>query len=1436
MRIQRLDLIRYGCFTDRSIKLPCAPSDLHILFGPNEAGKSTALAAVGDLLFGVPSRTPFGFRHELASLRIGARLEGEPGSLEVVRRKGATNTLLGADGLPVPEGEGVLAPYLAGAERGFVERMFSLDHGRLQSGGREILEARDDVGQVLFSAGSGIEGLRERLEELRAEALALWTPRRSKHREYYAALERLSEADGRLRDCALSADRWVELKRAHESAEGAYGKLDAEFRRLFSERERLGRIRRVHWHVRRKHELRDALDSLGEVVMLPEDAGAALAAAKRDEAETATTVAALGNEAKHARADLAKLQPDENPLERAADIRELRDRQVESRGARAELPRYEGELGAAEKEFQRLGAELGWAGDDTTDLTRRVPSLVGVGTVRALLTRRGELEAALHAGTRAVRECAEDLSRREKAAANAPVPVDLTRLVQAIGSPRERRELAAEVRVAESRLEESRARLARELGSLHPGVGSEEDLAGMPVPAREQVEQHRGHAREWANRSAQAALRADSLRRYLERATAAQQRLVNEEDAVSAEALVEARHHRDALWSAVKRRFGHQSEGSAESMVESKDPLGAYERAVADADVLADRRFEHAEAAGRLCEVEHAVEELQRQLAECAQEQTRLRERGEESNAAWAALWRDVPFGPLEPERMLAWLAARERILHARTEARRAVSDLDALRVHERDARTTVTEELVALGADRSTLETLSLEELFEAALEERRRRENEREDHARLFVEVETAREEVQRRDRDLASAREAWSSWEERWSAAIADVALRADTAPQMAEARLESIERARELAGRIGHLREEIAKTRREKTALERSAGELIERIAPDLATSPTEEAVLELERRLAEAERVHGLRKAKAAEADALDARMEEHREALARAGASVAHLMEAAQVDSTRALKHAIERSDRRRALEAEREALTAKLLEDGDGHQIEVLEEECDGVDLDDTAAREGELQAKLEALRTRLTEATEERSRARDAFAAIGGNDAAVHAAADREDALAELRDISERYVRARGSALILEWTIDRYRRERQAPLLKRAAELFRTLTANSFTGLRVDYDAKDRAVLVGLRPDGEAVPVHGLSAGTADQLFLALRIGAVEEYLDKAGPLPFIADDLFIHFDDERAAAGLRVLACLAQQTQVLIFTHHRHLVDIARAALGDPCRVVDLGSPERRSAPFHSNGGDPTMDSIPSNRAQIGTCGLCGSELFPESFRDRESYLEFHATALCQTCQDNTFLGADPDEPGNRFRILDGAIVSVPASGARVSEICLLPFRLVEPPRSEIVWEPRFLVRAGALLDRLDASHELEPMHELLEDHQVRLGEHPSFEAPMVTKRVANTRLIIGLDRGSLDAAQRVCRLRDDVFLASLADEVPWESALGRSLRPLNAWWGAEPGRLSTLRTCALMGMLLIERGRQGLRPLDYLLASRPEFETEPSDETA
>jgi uncharacterized protein YhaN len=130
---------------------------------------------------------------------------------------------------------------------------------------------------------------------------------------------------------------------------------------------------------------------------------------------------------------------------------------------------------------------------------------------------------------------------------------------------------------------------------------------------------------------------------------------------------------------------------------------------------------------------------------------------------------------------------------------------------------------------------------------------------------------------------------------------------------------------------------------------------------------------------------------------------------------------------------------------------------------------------------------------------------------------------------------------------------------------MLKRAGKLFAILTCGS--SLQVEFDEHDNMQLAGLRHDGRRVPIAGMSTGTADQLYLALRVAAIEDYLDHAEPMPFIADDLFINFDDKRAAAGFRVLGELAKKTQVLFFTHHEHLLEVARNALGAPVSGVTL-----------------------------------------------------------------------------------------------------------------------------------------------------------------------------------------------------------------------------------------------------------------------------
>lgn len=88
-------------------------------------------------------------------------------------------------------------------------------------------------------------------------------------------------------------------------------------------------------------------------------------------------------------------------------------------------------------------------------------------------------------------------------------------------------------------------------------------------------------------------------------------------------------------------------------------------------------------------------------------------------------------------------------------------------------------------------------------------------------------------------------------------------------------------------------------------------------------------------------------------------------------------------------------------------------------------------------------------------------------------------------------------------------------------------------------------------------------------MSDGTRDPLFLEFRLAHIEQYCASAEPLPFIADDLLVHFDDARSTATLELLSELGKKNQVLLFTHHQSVQEIALAmARCGKVSLVELG----------------------------------------------------------------------------------------------------------------------------------------------------------------------------------------------------------------------------------------------------------------------------
>ena len=135
MKILKLILTAFGPFTDVSLDLSKGQQGLYVIYGPNEAGKSSSLRAITDFFYGIHARTPDDFIHPYGRLRIGAQLQHSDGTvLDLVRRKANQNSLrLGDDITPLDDSE--LSRFLGEVDQNLFQTMFGINHGRLRHGG-----------------------------------------------------------------------------------------------------------------------------------------------------------------------------------------------------------------------------------------------------------------------------------------------------------------------------------------------------------------------------------------------------------------------------------------------------------------------------------------------------------------------------------------------------------------------------------------------------------------------------------------------------------------------------------------------------------------------------------------------------------------------------------------------------------------------------------------------------------------------------------------------------------------------------------------------------------------------------------------------------------------------------------------------------------------------------------------------------------------------------------------------------------------------------------------------------------------------------------------------------------------------------------------------------------------------------------------------------
>lgn len=1032
MRIAQLHLLAFGPFRD--VVLDFSAPGLHVVFGPNEAGKSTTLRAITNLLFGIEASTPDAHLHKPSDLRVGGVLVADDGArISVVRRKSTSKagpkSLLDANGEPTSDEP--LLRMLRGTTEETFRRAFAIHPTTLAAGAKALLSGQGDLGESLFDAsvGGGAD-VQELLAELEGEAGAIYRPQ-GRTLPLNDALKAFDEAKKRIKATQTLPDDYSAKRRAIEDTEALLSKAREARKDLVSQRDRIERAQQRAPLESDRERLTHLLAELGDVAKEParvRSLPAQLQAYERAKSE----LAACGLELEGLR------------------------RAIQEAARRASV---DASSGAA-----RLDART------EARIRRRVTERTAL--AQKIASAKGEL-------ARDERE----LSRRmaSSPAEASSLAVDATALVEALSAAREAGDLDARHTEESVKLSRKRDELERSVASLGRFEGTAIELERLAVPAKEAVEDLARRAAELDRTLARRTERLDGLRHDVLATERRIAELEGEFAPPSPDDLQNARIARDRAWEALR---------ASDEATRAKLAAG-FERTMLSVDAVVDRMLGDAQRVASLASLRSAKDALERQAASLAdevEETTRLRARCDEEHAA---LWVPSRVAPSGFAEMASWLDRRARILEGLAAVRDAEHALEDLAARGASLRQRLGAALVASGAQRPASDTLSdcvrAAEARREQIERERRAARETEEAvAKLAGAVEERRAALAEDARDLAATNEELARL-------VAPFGVASDASADEIDAFLRAAGELASLEEKKAAVEARTSRLAEEVRAFEAHVSRLVSELAPSLGDLRTEDAASELADRAQKAEPWIYERRA-------VEARLEElgHAPVPDDLAAVVAHPEDASRKLSELAASIA--------AREAEIEELQQRL----------------------------GGLRAELDAIHARS-----------------GAEDAALQA----EEALAKVRAYVERYARAKLASTLLTREIARFREEHQGPLLATTSKIFHCLTRGAFLGVRAGFDDKDRPSLVCVRDGGREVDVNGLSEGTRDQLYLALRLSTILRNAEIRGPLPFVLDDLFVNFDDERAAAGLDVLAEVAARMQVLFFTHHAHLVELAR-----------------------------------------------------------------------------------------------------------------------------------------------------------------------------------------------------------------------------------------------------------------------------------------
>jgi uncharacterized protein YhaN len=269
--------------------------------------------------------------------------------------------------------------------------------------------------------------------------------------------------------------------------------------------------------------------------------------------------------------------------------------------------------------------------------------------------------------------------------------------------------------------------------------------------------------------------------------------------------------------------------------------------------------------------------------------------------------------------------------------------------------------------------------------------------------------------------------------------------------------------------------------------------------------------------------------------------------LARIKAAIVELWHEASAENEEAFRKLCGQYERSLVLRSELSELEAwfdtvsgetgrdKLFELLTNHSSDILQEQ-----LHQCRSLSGDTEAALSELR-------EQRGRLAGELAKLEDGEEHADRLQKHTEAQSELHDQIRRWGTLALSAALFQSARERYERDRQPGVLRRASEHIQAMTEGRYVRVVALLGTNQLHVQ---RSDGDMLDPAYLSRGTAEQLYLSIRFALAEEYARSKETLPLVLDDIFVNFDRKRLDHALLTLSEVSKRHQILLFTCHAYL----------------------------------------------------------------------------------------------------------------------------------------------------------------------------------------------------------------------------------------------------------------------------------------------